>query len=296
MFKKFKNSDIYYLYENTNHVTRNVNFNNTKNDKNVTWVRRRIKIYDYIIISNNNYKNILKDINNKLNILIFENSENNENNENISSSIDVIYNKELLSIEKYMHNEFAYCVFEKKSGINYFSKNIIIGNNSIKSNAIMKNLTKEEINKFDRLQQISDEAEYFLNQNNYKTIKYYVRSVSDNCYNNEYIFSNIPNGKSINNTLVLEKGNRYIFEMTSNTCPFHINASYLHNISFNINSNKFVYVNNPSILKDQTIDFFIPVNYNKHIYYFSYFNRKSKMEKFKLINKKGLKNMTLTYN
>lgn len=312
----FKNNDIYYLLRDPNknyNIRKNINnevknirninnklpiIRNVDNYENVRKIRRSVNVYDYIIISNNNYKDILKDLSNDLFIMILEKNDHDDKNI-LPNNIDIRYNHEMLSIEKYIHYEYAYCVFENKKGINYFSKNIIIANDSIKSNVIMNNITKEESDEFNRLQQIKEENDYMMNQTNYKTIKYYVRSSSDNCVTNDYIFSNTPNGKSINNTLVLEKGNYYIFEMTSDSCPFHINASYLHNIVFNIDSNKYIYVNNASILKGQTIKFFIPNNYNKLIFYFSYINRNNKFIKknrFKLVSKKKMNNMYLTYN
>jgi len=162
----------------------------------------------------------------------------------------------------------------------------------------MNNITKEEQQHHTKLQQLKEETDFMLNQSNHKTIKYYVRSTSNNFVNNKYIFSNVSNGKSINNTLVLEKGNKYIFEMTSDFCPFHINASFNHNILFIINSNKDVYAKNASILKGETIEFYIPENFNKLILYFCYFNRmiNSRKNIFKLVSKKSLKNMFLTFN
>jgi len=300
----FKNNDIYYLLRDFNTNTRNLysrtlhnDFLNNRNIQNVERIRRHINVYDYIIISNNNYKNTLQNINNKLNILILEKNEKIEDIE-LPKNIDIRYNKQLLSIEKYIYNDNVYCVFETLNRINYFSENIIISNDAIKSNVIMNNTTKEEQQQYIKLQQLKEETDFMLNQSNYKTIKYYVRSTSKNYYNNEYIFSNTPNGKSINNILVLEKGNKYIFEMTSDFCPFHINASLNHNILFIINSNKYIHVKNASILKGETIEFYIPEKFNKTILYFCYFNRfiKSKKYVFKLVHKKSLKNMFLTFN
>ena len=327
----FKNTDIYFRYispygmeqsntksiinSNTNDITRNIT-PELWLDKNIKKYNRPLIIYDYIIISNNNYNEVINNLNDNLKILVLENNIKDENNikgeyktirQNeilINNNITVLFDKQLLSIEKYIYNDNIFCVFEEKIKLNYFSKNIIIGNNTIKTTVIMNNITETEKQERIKQQEIlieKDENKKEEDENKElanNTIKYYVRNYSDNCYNNfnieTFIFSTTPNGKSINKHLTLDKGTKYIFEMTSETCPFNVRSSNDF-INFKSNSNKYLFKNVGSVLKGQTIEFYIPENFNKSIFYFGYMNTK-KLKAFKINTRNTYLNMHLTYN
>ena len=330
----FKRNDVYFSYRNpfsnsnksksrsiVNEDLNNNIFNRNVtleiwNDKNIKKFHRLVDLYDYIIISNNNYKEILKDIDNNLKILILEKNKNNdeyeitkltENKDEkeylIKNNIIIKFEKELLSIEKYIYNDNIYCVFENKKKINYFSKNIIIANDSIKTNVIMNNITEEETKEYIKQQELIKEKEENKKEEDekeltYTTIKYYVRTYTNICNNifqrETYTFSTTPNGKSINNFLTLNKGTKYIFEMTSDICPFNI-VSSSGSINFKSTSNKNIYKNIGSILKGETIEFYIPEDFNRSIFYFGFVNTK-KVRAFKINKKNILSNMYLTYN
>ena len=330
---KFKRDDIYFLNKSPYTNSRNTNSRNISNniidrkinkdvwnDTNIQKIHRKLNIYDYIIISNNNFNEIINDMNDNLKILILEKNKvedfeiNNYEIDNdlsdekrylVKNNILIQFDKQLLSIEKYIYNDNLYCIFENKKNINYFSKNIIIATNSIKENTILNNRTeeeeeeeKEEFIKEQEINKKKEENKKEENLSSYKTIKYYVRNYSNNCYNSfnieTFIFSTTPNGKSINKYLTLDKGTKYIFEMTSDTCPFNIQSSF-NIINFKSNSNKYLFKNVGSVLKGQTIEFYIPENFNKSIFYFGYMNTK-KLKSFK-INKRNMHlNMHLTYN
>ena len=329
----FKRDDIYFLYKSPYTNLRNINSRNISNniidrkinkdvwnDTNIRKIHRKVNIYDYIIISNNNFNEIINDMNDNLKILILEKNKvedfeiNNYEIENdlsdekrylVKNNILIQFDKQLLSIEKYIYNDNLYCIFENKKNINYFSKNIIIAPNSIKENTILNNRTeeeeeeeKEEFIKEQEINKKKDENKKEENLSSYKTIQYYVRNYSNSCYNTfnieTFIFSTTPNGKSINKHLTLDRGTKYIFEMTSDTCPFNIQSSF-NIINFKSNSNKYLFKNVGSVLKGQTIEFYIPENFNKSIFYFGYMNTK-KLKSFK-INKRNMHlNMHLTYN
>lgn len=327
---KYQRDDIYILYKNPYNNLKNINSRNINNNiitrnhnndvwknKNIQKIHRKIDIYDYIIISNNNFNEIINDMNDNLKILVLEknkledfkdnnyeinNDLSDDKNYTIKKNILIQFNKELLSIEKYIYNDYIYCIFENKKSINYFSKNIIIATNSIKTNTIMNNTTEEEKTEYIKQQEINKQKEENTKEENvssYKTVKYYVRSYSGNCYNffnnNEiYIFSTIPNGNSINKHLTLDKGTKYIFEMTSDVCPFNITSSF-NIINFKSDSDKFLFKNVGSIVKNQTIEFYIPENFNRSIFYFSYKNNK-KLKSFKINKRNVYLNMHLTYN
>jgi hypothetical protein len=326
----FKNNDIYFRYispfgieqstsrsiiTNNNELTRNIT-QEIWLDKNIKKYHRPLIIYDYIIISNNNYNEVINNLNNNIRILVLENNIKDENNikgeyktirQNeilINNNITVLFDKQLLSIEKYIYNDNIFCVFEEKIKLNYFSKNIIIGNNTIKTTVIMNNITETEKQERIKQQEIlieKDENKKEEDENKElanNTIKYYVRNYSDNCYNNfnieTFIFSTTPNGKSINKHLTLDKGTKYIFEMTSETCPFNVRSSNDF-INFKSNSNKYLFKNVGSVLKGQTIEFYIPETFNKSIFYFGYMNTK-KLKAFKINTRNTYLNMHLTYN
>ena len=134
----FKRDDIYYRYispfgiklnnsrsitnSNTNDITPEIGIDNniTRNitpemwiDKNIKKYHRPLTIYDYIIISNNNYNEVINNLNDNLKILVLENNIKDENNikgeytiiqQNeilINNNITVLFDKQLLSIEKY---------------------------------------------------------------------------------------------------------------------------------------------------------------------------------------------------
>lgn len=330
----FKRSDVYFLYKNPHNnyssksksrsksrsiyneiLNRNITLD-IWNDKNIRKYHRLVDIYDYIIISNNNYKEIINDLDDNLKILVLEKNKNNDEyqlikiTENINekeylikNNIIIKFEKELLSIEKYLYNDSIYCVFENKKNINYFSRNIIIANDSIKKNVIMNNINSKETEEYTKQQNIINEKEENKKEENnkelnYKTIKYYVRTFSNICNNiferETYTFSTTPNGKSINNHLILNKGTKYIFEMTSDKCPFNIVSSN-STINFKSTSNNYLHKNIGSILKGETIEFYIPDDFNRSIFYFGYKNTK-KVRAFKINKKNILLNMHLTYN
>ena len=330
---KFKRDDIYFLNKSPYTNSRNTNSRNISNniidrkinkdvwnDTNIQKIHRKLNIYDYIIISNNNFNEIINDMNDNLKILILEKNKvedfeiNNYEIENdlsdekrylVKNNILIQFDKQLLSIEKYIYNDNLYCIFENKKNINYFSKNIIIAPNSIKENTILNNRTeeeeeeeKEEFIKEQEINKKKDENKKEENLSSYKTIQYYVRNYSNSCYNTfnieTFIFSTTPNGKSINKHLTLDRGTKYIFEMTSDTCPFNIQSSF-NIINFKSNSNKYLFKNVGSVLKGQTIEFYIPENFNKSIFYFGYMNTK-KLKAFKINTRNIYLNMHLTYN
>lgn len=328
---KYQRDDIYFLYKSPHNNLKNINSRSISNNiiprnhnddlwknKNIQKIHRKIDLYDYIVISNNSYNEVIGNLNSNLKILILEKNkiENIKNDYElvndfseekeylIKNNTIIKFDKEMLSIEKYIYNDNIYCVFENKKSINYFSKNIIIANNSIKNDVIMKNITEKEnteyINQQNLLKEKEENKKEEEEQSNIKTTKYYVRSYSNNCYNyfssgDIYTFSTTPNGKSINSHLRLNKGEKYIFEMTSEICPFNVVSS---NSSINVksNSDKYLYNNVGSILKGESIEFYIPENFNRTIFYFSYKNTK-KLKSFKINNKKNIMfNMYLTYN
>ena len=120
-YKKYKSNDLYWKWSLATSHGDNV-------PETANWVKRTLIIYDYIIISDNNYENILENLKptKKLNILIIEKNKKpdveakSENNMNLHFK----YEKELLSIEKYYWNKDLYMVF-LSDNINYLCENIM---------------------------------------------------------------------------------------------------------------------------------------------------------------------------
>ncbi len=297
---KYRSDDIYYTVSPlTMKCIRELNSSNRINND-YKLINRMITYYDYIIISNNNYQSILKTIDNsKYKILILE-----KNNEVILENINNISfrtNTELLSIEKYIHDTTYYCVFDKNN-INYFTSNLILGSNSIMDNIVFNNTFTSNTSKYNTQTPIvNNNANTQLDVNDKK---YYVYKNVNNISPFFLFKKNKSDSSYIPYTdIKLLAGSTYVFEYDSN-----YDSNYIFNIGtgLKINSSTIVFkstsryfrVNGIGSLftKGQQLEFTIPDNFNKKLYYYNPFNTFSK--KLEVIYKKNIKkiNMILSFN
>ena len=181
------------------------------------------------------------------------------------NKIFILYDTKLKTFEEYVHNNDVYCVFSTDD-MNYFSRNIILCSNYLKSDIVFDN----SIGTITNTPIINN-----CNENTIEKIHIYVRR---NMPFNKYpyfIFSETVNGESINDTLVLKKGKTYVFQRTDDYIPFNIGNYYKinnSNIIFYSTGTKYLVNNVASIVNDETLTFTIPSNFENNLYYYSYFH------------------------
>lgn len=122
-YNKYKSNDLYWKWMPATNV------GNSNIPKTANWIKRTILIYDYIIVSDNNYEDILENLkpSKKVNILIIEKNKKLDVEAKSYDNINLHfkYEKELLSIEKYFWNKDLYMVF-LSDNINYLCENIML--------------------------------------------------------------------------------------------------------------------------------------------------------------------------
>lgn len=257
-YNKYKSNDLYWKRSPPT-LGGNRNIPETAN-----WVKRTIMIYDYIIISDNNYKNILENFKSseKVNILIIE---KNQKSDLDVQSIDNInlhykYEKELLSLEKYYWNIDLYMVY-LSDNMNYLCKNIIM---APKTN--ITNLRFEELKcKLNNIEQSKLD----------RSITYLVKF--DNT-TNKYKFYNTDD--TLITKINIYKNSKYTFQISEDCPPFNIvflrKGSSAERVVITSSTNTNLINNVGSISKKgEKLEFVTPKSVNGNFLYMNY-------EEFKL--------------
>jgi len=189
--------------------------------------------------------------------------DKNEDKNEDKPEIYIRYDKKLKTFEEYIHNNDVYCIFSSDE-MNYFSKNIIFCENYFKKNIVFDS----------SIGTVNTPINICNDTINEKIHIYIRRNMPFNKYP-YFIFSETKNGESINDTLILKKGKTYLFERVDEYIPFNIGSGYKKNYSniiFNSTGNDYFVNNVASIIKNETLSFTIPTNFNNTLYYYSYFH------------------------